>query len=143
MQKAESVLSLCFIRGYVFGFFKDMAMTAAWGIALLLLPVTTLDGLRVNARGDGTTVEVSVDLPKDIAAKFAAGALTQEDGEAWLQLCLVTDGKEGPPMLGDYRSEGQKLIFTPRLPLQPDTTYHANFFRDGQKLDTVAYQVPA
>ena len=97
----------------------------------------------VSPQKDATHVEVAAQLPKLIADRLPVGKLSQEEGESLLQLCLVIDGKDGPPMLGNYRREGQTLAFTPRFPLQNNKTYRAHVLQAGKKIDTVSYSVAA
>jgi hypothetical protein len=110
-------------------------------LSLLVLALTTGD-VRISPQGDGSQVEVLADLPAEVAAKLSEGKLTQDDGEALLEFRLVTDGKEGPPMLGSYAKRGKELAFVPRFPLQPDKTYRARLTLAGAKPVTMEYKVP-
>ena len=82
-------------------------------------------------------------LPKDLAANLPSGKVPQNVGEAWLQVSLLDNGKSGLPMLGGYVRDGQKLVFTPRFPLEPDSTYRASLLLGGKTLESVEYKVPA
>jgi hypothetical protein len=101
------------------------------------------NALRVVPKADATRVEIRAVLPKPAADQLPAGKLSQDEGENWLQVCLVIDGKEGPPMLGSYERDGQNLVFTPRFPLQNEKNYRACFMQAGKRINTVDYQVPA
>jgi hypothetical protein len=90
---------------------------------------------------DGTEVEITLALAK--GSKLPAGKLTQEAGEALLHLHLVTDGNDGPTMLGAYERRGDSLVFVPRFPLQPDKTYRVHATGPDGKGATVDYKVPA
>jgi Bacterial Ig-like domain len=109
---------------------------------LILTPSSQESALRFIPQADPTRVEVAALLPKNIVNQVSAGRLTQEEGERWLQLCLVTGAKEGPPMLGTYHRDGQKLIFVPRFPLQNDSIYRASLLDGGKKIEAVSYSVP-
>ena len=114
-----------------------------WTTLVVLCATPAVGEVRVTPKGgEARQVEVSIELPKAVADKLPAGKLSQDDGEDYLQLRLVIDGKEGPPMLGSYQRSGQKLLFVPRLPLQHDKTYHALHLQAGKTIDTVAYKVP-
>src|SRR5439155_11089077 len=114
-----------------------------WTTLVVLCATPAVGEVRVTPKGgDARQVEVSVELPKAVADKLPAGKLSQDDGEDYLQLRLVIDGKEGPPMLGNYQRSGQKLLFVPRLPLQHEKTYHAVYLQSGKKIDALAYKVP-
>jgi hypothetical protein len=108
----------------------------------ILTPLTQERALRLIPQADPTRVEVAAILPKDIVNHLSAGRLTQEEGEKWLQLFLVTGAKEGPPMLGSYHLDGQKLVFVPRFPLQNDSTYRASTLQAGKKIESVSFHVP-
>jgi hypothetical protein len=97
--------------------------------------------VRVAPKPDGKGVEVIATL--SAKAKLAKGKLTQDDGEVWLQLHLVENGKEGPAMLGTYQHRGDELVFQPRFPLQPDKIYRARFTPPGMAAREVDYKVPA
>ncbi len=97
-------------------------------------------GLSIQASGDGRLPQVKVGLPPD--AKLPAGKLTQDQGEAWLRLCLVEAGTEGPPIFGTYERRGQDLIFTPRFPLVPEKQYRAVFLSPKGAKQTREYRVP-
>jgi hypothetical protein len=58
-----------------------------------------------------------------------AGALTGEQGEAWLRLCIVDpeSKKVGPTMFGAYERDADALIFRPRFGVEPGKTYRAFF----------------
>jgi hypothetical protein len=99
-------------------------------------------GVRVSAKEDGTRVEVRAVLPPMLAAKLAAGKMSQEDGEALLQFHLINDGKLGPAMFGAYERRGTELVFVPRFPLQPDKVYRARFTPPGEALAAIEYKVP-
>jgi hypothetical protein len=118
-------------------------LLVCWTAAFVLAGIPQDHVLRVTLKEDDRLVEVSAVLPKDQAERLPAGKLSQDEGEDWLQLCLVIDGKDGPAMLGSYQREGQKLVFVPRVPLQPEKTYRASLFLAGKKADAVAYNVPA
>src|SRR5258708_1778491 len=110
--------------------------------ALLCLCGGDPAALRVAAKADGKGVEVIAALSAK-ATKLAAGKLKQDDGEAWLQLHLVENGKEGPAMLGSYQRRGDELVFEPRFPLQPGKIYRARFTPPGADAVAVDYKVPA
>ncbi len=112
-------------------------------IACLAALPTGGAGLSVNPKSNATLVEVSTLLPKEKAEQLPAGKMTQDDGEKWLDLRLVTDGKAGPAMLGSYERAGLKLLFVPRFPLQHEKTYQARALIAGMAVETVTYTVPA
>ena len=105
---------------------------------LLLLIAPQPRDPQITPKSDPTQVEVRVPLSKEGADKLPAGKVSQDDGEKWLKLCLITGGKDGPAMLGSYERHGQTLVFVPRLPLQRERTYHAV---SGQAI--ASYTVPA
>ena len=118
-------------------------MQAAVLALYLLLGQAQPEGVRVIAKDDGTRVEVIAALPEKSAAKLAAGKWTQDDGEGWLQLHLVQEGKEGPAILGSYERRGQDLVFVPRFPLQPEKAYRARFTAPATAAIVIEYNVPA
>src|SRR5580765_1242680 len=111
---------------------------------LILFALAPQDSkLRINPKKDAAQVEVSVELSRAVADKMAAGRISQDDGEELLQLCLVLGGKPGPAMLGSYQRDGLKLVFVPRVPLQPDKTYQAAYLQAGKTVATAQYTVPS
>jgi hypothetical protein len=113
-----------------------------WMLSLLYQPPTP-NVLTVTAKENAAHVEVCALLSKDAVKQLAPGKLSQDDGEKLLEFRLITDGKAGPAMLGAYRREGEKLLFVPRFPLQPEKTYEASFIQTGAKPVTVTYKVAA
>ena len=108
----------------------------------LLVPGGDPAPLRVTAKANGKDVEVIAALSDKAAPKLPAGKLKQDQGEAWLQLHLVEDGKEGPAILGSYQRRGKDLVFDPRFPLQPGKLYRARFTAPGVAAVTTEYKVP-
>ena len=117
-------------------------MQAIVSALCLLVSVGDPTPLRVAAKGNGKDVEVIVALSDKAAAKLPAGKFKQDQGEEWLQLHLVEDGKEGPAILGSYRRRGLDLVFEPRFPLQPGKLYRARFTAPGAAAVTADYKVP-
>lgn len=110
-------------------------------VILLALIQTQAGGVRITPQKDGTLVEVTATLPE--GARVLNGKLSQDDGEAWLTFHLITNGKEGPAMLGSYNRRGDEIVFVPRVPLQPEKHYIARFTPPNGKAQTVNYKVPA
>jgi hypothetical protein len=106
----------------------------------LLVPLGDPAPVRVAAKGK--TVEVIAALSDNAASKLPVGKLKQDQGEAWLQLHLVEDGKEGPAILGSYQRRGKDLVFEPRFPLQPGKLYRARFTAPGVAAVVVEHKVP-
>lgn len=80
-------------------------------------------------RGERADELVAASLPPEFVARLAAadkaGKLKELAAEA-LSLGVGEDPPaDQPGMLGRYRREGATLVFTPRLRLQPGTTYRA------------------
>jgi hypothetical protein len=118
-------------------------MRAVLSVLGLLVAMGEQAPVRVAATKDGKGIEVVAVLPEHAAAKLAAGKLTQDDGEAWLQFHLVDGGKEGPAMLGTYERRGRDLLFVPRFPLQPEKLYRARLTAPGAAAVVAEYKVPA
>lgn len=95
------------------------------------------------AKVDGK-VEIAAALPAALQAKLPAGKLTQDQGEAWLRVCVVDakSGKPGPPMFGSYERRGGDLVFRPRVALERGMLYRAHFGPDRQSV-TADYRVPS
>jgi len=112
-------------------------------VAILVIAGRGQDsGLRVVTTEDATRVAVSALLPKAVADQLPAGKMSQDEGEKWLQLCIVNDGKEGPAIIGSYERDGQNLVFTPRFALQNDKNYRACMIQAGRRISAVDYRVP-
>ncbi len=89
-------------------------------------------------------VEVVAPLSAALQAKLRAGKLTQDQGEAWLRVCLVNaqSGKAGPPMFGACQRRAADLVFRPRTALEPGQLYRAHFGGDKANV-TADYRVPS
>lgn len=74
-------------------------------------------------------VDVVAPLTASQQKLLPAGAITGEQGEAWLRLSLVDPAtkKVGPSMFGAYKREADTLIFHPRFGVEPGKTYRAFF----------------
>ncbi len=78
--------------------------------------------IELNTSGQPVTIDL-VDLPESqLQAVRAAGSR-----EAWMALFQVAVAADQPPMLGDYRIEGDRVRFTPMFPLDPGRQYHVAF----------------
>jgi len=93
--------------------------------------------IQIKPQTDPRQVKVIAIVPENILAKIPAGKLTQEQGEAWLRFSLLNEGKEGPPILGNYERREKQLVFIPRHPLAHKESYRARF---GKTF--VDYRVP-
>lgn len=110
-------------------------------IASLLSAEATESPLRFESTPDGRRVVAR--LPAEVAGKLPAGSLTQQQGEAVLTLALLSDDAKtpGPSMFGKYVHAGNKLTFTPRLPLNAGATYRATLKAAG-RTQALDYRVP-
>jgi hypothetical protein len=101
------------------------------GTAMLLFAHGTESPLRFEATPAGR--QVVARLPAALAGELPAGSLTQEQGEAVLSLSLLAENSKaaGPSILGKYERTGNQLIFTPRFPLSPGSTYRATLKSAG------------
>jgi hypothetical protein len=124
------------------GLLSEAAMSAFCLLLLLLPGGTPSDAVRVAPRDNGTSIEVTATLPAKLADKLPAGKLSQEDGQNWLRLHLVNNGKEGPAIFGSYQRKGNQLLFVPTYPLQPDYLYRVRFAPPDAPPVTVDYKVP-
>jgi hypothetical protein len=112
---------------------------------LLLVALAPEPSVKVTPAADATKVEVVAVLPPALFAAVPRRALTQDDGETWLRLCLVDDEtrEEGPPIFGTYRLDESRLLFQPRRPLAHGQVYRAILLLgDGKRVQT-DYRVPA
>jgi hypothetical protein len=116
-------------------------MLAILSALCLLVPLGEPAPVRVVAKADTKGIEVLATLPPQGMAKLAPGKVKQEQGEKWLQLRLVEEGKEGPPILGGYERRGQDLVFEPRFPLQPGKLYRVHFTAPDAAAVMIEYKV--
>ncbi len=113
-------------------------------LALLLGGAAQTSGPRIEPTADPTRVRVVVKLAADAVGRVPKGKLTQDQGEVWLRLCVVSDetGKDGVAMLGDYARAADTLTFTPRFPLRHGQRYRARFGPAEGKTSAAEYRVP-
>jgi hypothetical protein len=114
-------------------------------LVALVCGAETSPAVSIETVGDPSRIRVRAVVPPRLVKDLPAGALSQEQGEALLQLCLVDQGsgQPGPPIFGTYERQGDKLVFVPRHPLLAGQRYQAILFRgkkDSRKADHV---VPA
>jgi hypothetical protein len=89
-------------------------------------------------------MEVIAPLSAAMQAQVPAGKLTQDQGEAWLRVCLVDakSGKPGPAMFGAYERRGNDLVFRPRVALEPGQLYRAHLGAEQEPV-TADFRVPS
>lgn len=90
-------------------------------LAAALLAAGCAGALRIEPAGDA--LRVAAPLPQELRE----GPIEPAVAERFLRFCRIDPdtGAEGPPMLGDYRREGSRLIFTPGRPAVPGGRYRA------------------
>jgi hypothetical protein len=96
-------------------------------LAVVSAKSTTAEITITLTPGREPRVEV-VAIPAETLAELADSTL---DRDAWQRVfALYVDtngGRSTPPVLGDYRVQDNRLIFTPQFPLKPGLTYRAVF----------------
>lgn len=96
-------------------------------LPLLLMPVLSAAdpaiALHAPKPGDPTVVRVS-GLSKDAVAKFAD---SKPDAAAWQAMLRVSVSNSAVAMLGSYKADGDAVVFEPRFPLYPGTSYAVTF----------------
>ena len=80
-------------------------------------------GPRVETEGDPARIRAVAPFP----ATLGGGRPSAVDAEPHLRVCRVdpATAEEGPPLIGDYAREGDRLVFRPRHPLAPGERYVA------------------
>jgi hypothetical protein len=76
----------------------------------------------LNTTAQPVTIDV-VDVSEGDLAPLRGGA----SREMFAKVFQVAVAVEQPPMLGDYRIEGNRIRFTPMFPLDPGRQYHVSF----------------
>ena len=92
----------------------------------------------LNTEHERATIDV-VDVPAATARSLAA----IESRDEWAAVLKITVGPDQPPMLGDYRLEGSRILFTPMFPLDPGRPYHVTFTPAGAEALTATVALPA
>lgn len=80
-------------------------------------------------------LNTSADRPTIDVVGVAASQLEPLGGtasrEVWNTVFRVAVAADQPPMLGDYRIDGNRIRFTPMFPLDPGRQYHVTFAPPG------------
>ena len=92
----------------------------------------------LNTDTERPTIDV-VDVPA--AALRAMQGLETRD--AWAAVFKIAVAADQPPMLGDYRIDGDRIRFTPMFPLDPGRQYHVTFTSLGSQPITATVALPA
>ena len=100
--------------------------------------------LQIRAEADPTRVTVVAQIPEALRARIPNGRLTQERGESWLRLFIVTSGAatEAEAMLGNYERREATLQFAPRYALVPGQRYRAVAEWGRGETASAEYRVP-
>lgn len=100
--------------------------------------------VRIQTTKDTTRPEIVATLSDQLLAQIPIGKLTQEQGEPWLRLSLVSADKDrdSPAILGSYQRREKTLVFAPRYPLAHDLLYRATLVIARGQTTTADYQVP-
>ena len=92
----------------------------------------------LNTATDRATIDVV-----DVAAPLLESMRGTESRDAWNTMFRVAVAADQPPMLGDYRIEGDRIRFTPMFPLDPGRRYHATFSPTGAEPIVATIGLPA
>jgi hypothetical protein len=63
--------------------------------------------------------------------------------DEWQSIFRIAVAADQPPMLGDYKIDGNRIVFTPMFPLDPGRPYHVTFALAGGEPITVMVSLPA
>ena len=63
--------------------------------------------------------------------------------DEWQSIFRVAVAADQPPMLGDYKIDRNRIVFTPMFPLDPGRPYHVTFTPPGGAPITVIVALPA
>ena len=92
----------------------------------------------LNSQTSPPTIEV-VGVPADQLSSLRAFGSRDE----WQSIFRVSVAADQPPMLGDYKVDGRRIVFTPMFPLDPGRQYHVTFAPTGAAAITATVGLPA
>ena len=110
---------------------RDFAIASP--IDLRALPMVV-----INAQTSPPTVDV-VGVPPDQLSSLRAIGSRDE----WQAIFRVAVADDQPAMLGDYKVDGRRIVFTPMFPLDPGRRYHVTFAPAGAAPITATVGLPA
>jgi hypothetical protein len=89
--------------------------------------------LTIKPTDDPTRVEVTAQLPDNVAARLPAGDIDADTAEPLLRFSLIDadTAEPGPAIFGRYERVGRTLRFTPRYALTNDQRYRATLTLSG------------
>ena len=115
--------------------------------ALFFFPACGRDTVTVSF--DPPVIVLSADKPRatvdvlNVPAAQLATLRSIESREAWQAILPVAVAANQPPMLGDYKVESDRIVFTPMFPLDPGRQYHVQFMPPGAGSVTAMVGLPA
>ena len=92
----------------------------------------------INAQTSPPTVDV-VGVPPDQLSSLRAIGSRDE----WQAIFRVAVADDQPAMLGDYKVDGRRIVFTPMFPFDPGRQYHVTFAPEGAAPITATVALPA
>lgn len=100
--------------------------------------------LSLRTADDPRSLIISASLPANVAAALPEGPVPAETAGPILHFArLESDGREGPPLFGEYERKGTSLRFTPEFRLAAGARYRATLTLPNQPPASTEYIVPA
>src|SRR5436190_13915174 len=112
----------------------------SWATTMVTLPApstalpahpTPAIALHSPKPGEPAVIRVS-SLPKDKGKNFAESKPSNEAWQALLHVSVAGQSDDAIAVLGAYRVDGDAVLFEPRFPFAPGTSYRVRF--DPSKL---------
>jgi hypothetical protein len=103
----------------------------------------------VTVSADPPVIVLNTDKPRatvdvvNVPAEQLSTLRAIDSREAWQAILPIAVAANQPPMLGDYRIERDRIVFTPMFPLDPGRQYHVKFMPPGAGSLTAIVGLPA